>query len=156
MRSLLRETAVIDEAIELRLKNDIAEVPRLAEIVDEFCARHDLTPEIVNKFHLAVDEALTNIISYACGDDKEHEIAVRLAIADGAMTAELADDGRPFDPLQLKPPDVGLSIEEREVGGLGVYFIGSLMDDVRYWHDGQRNHLAFSKRIGGEADTAVG
>jgi len=142
----------MNESIELRLKNDIAEVPRLAAIVDEFCARHALSPAIANKFNLAFDEALTNIISYAYSDGKEHEIVVCLAIADGAMSAELADDGRFFDPLQLKPPDTTAPIEERKIGGLGVYFIKSLMDDVRYWHDGYCNHFAFSKRIDGEAE----
>lgn len=141
----------MNESIELRLKNDISEVPRLADIVDAFCERHAVSPAIANKFNLAFDEAVTNIISYAYSDDKAHEIVVSLGFADGVMSAELADDGSPFNPLQAKPPDVAAPLEERGIGGLGVYLIKELMDDVRYWHDGQRNHLAFSKRIDGAA-----
>jgi anti-sigma regulatory factor (Ser/Thr protein kinase) len=63
------------------------------------------------------------------------------------LTAELVDDGRAFDPLQVAAPDLAAPLEERAVGGLGVHLMRHLVDDIQYRRDGGRNHLVFTKRI---------
>src|SRR5258707_15685266 len=131
----------------LSLKNDPAEIARLAPMVAEFCAHHTLAESTAAQLNLVLDEAITNIISYAYDDAGEHEITVRISLARGALTAELVDDGRAFDPLQTAPPDLDAPLAERSVGGLGGHLMRRLMDDIRYRREGARNHLVLAKRI---------
>jgi serine/threonine-protein kinase RsbW len=131
----------------LNLKNDPAEIARLAHSVTEFCARHALAEATAAQLNLALDEAITNIIAYAYDDADEHEIAVRISLVAGALTAELIDDGREFDPLLVAAPDPAASLAERSVGGLGIHLVRRLMDDIRYRREGARNHLVLAKRI---------
>jgi serine/threonine-protein kinase RsbW len=131
----------------LSLKNDPAETERLTARVAEFGARHALPDRIVSHVNLALDEAITNIVFYAYDDVDDHEIAVRISLAHGMLTAELVDDGRAFDPLQVAAPDLAAPLEERAVGGLGVHLIRHLMDDIQYRREDGRNHLVFTKRV---------
>jgi serine/threonine-protein kinase RsbW len=131
----------------LSLKNDPAETERLTARVTEFGARHALPDRIVSHVNLALDEAITNIVFYAYDDADDHEIGVRISLAQGMLTAELVDDGRAFDPLQVVTPDLAAPLDERAVGGLGVHLMRHLVDDIQYRRDGGRNHLVFTKRI---------
>jgi serine/threonine-protein kinase RsbW/sigma-B regulation protein RsbU (phosphoserine phosphatase) len=131
----------------LSLKNDPAEIARLAPLVAAFCARHALAEATAAQLTLVLDEAITNIISYAYDDAGEHEISVRISLAPGTLIAELVDDGREFDPLQVAAPDLAAPLVERAVGGLGVHLMRRLMDDIRYRREGARNHLVLAKRI---------
>jgi len=131
----------------LSIKNEPAETERLTARVTEFGARHALPDRIVSHVNLALDEAITNIVFYAYDDADDHEIGVRISLAQGMLTAELVDDGRAFDPLQVVAPDLAAPLEERAVGGLGVHLMRHLVDDIQYRRDGGRNHLVFTKRI---------
>ncbi len=131
----------------LSIKNDPAETERLTARVTEFGARHALPDRIVSHVNLALDEAITNIVFYAYDDADDHEIGVRISLAQGMLTAELVDDGRAFDPLQVAAPDLAAPLEERAIGGLGVHLMRHLVDDIQYRRDGGRNHLIFTKRI---------
>lgn len=136
-------------SMELRLSNRLGEIPRLAEAVDGFFRHNDLSPDLAFTFNLALDEVVTNVISYAYDDSAEHQIEVRLGVeADGSVTAAVIDDGTAYDPLSQPPPDIAAPLERREIGGLGVHFVRSLMDRVAYRREGGRNRLEFSKRIG--------
>ena len=142
-----RLIGVSDERLALRIANDVAELTRVADSVDEFCAAHSLPADCAFKLNIALEELLTNTISYGFDDAQPHEIAIDIAVADDAIVAEISDDGRPFDPLQAPPPDLDSPIEERRVGGLGVHLVKTLMDEVVYDHRGGRNHIRLRKRI---------
>ena len=75
-----------------------------------------------------------------------HLLAV--ALWGGVVTAEVSDDGRAFDPLKVPPPDLESDLQSRPVGGLGVHFIKTLMDEVSYRREGGRNILTMHKRFG--------
>jgi serine/threonine-protein kinase RsbW len=131
----------------LNLRNDQAEIVRLARLVTEFCARHGLAEATAAQLNLALDEAITNIIDYAYDDAGEHVITVRVSVMAGALTAELIDDGREFDPLLVAAADSATPLAERPVGGLGIHLVRHLVDDIRYRREGARNHLVLAKRI---------
>lgn len=139
------------DALDLKLRNDLDEIPRLAETIEDFFAGHDLPPTLAFNFNLALDELLTNVISYAFPQGSAHEIAVRVALGgDGLVTAEIEDDGAAFDPFSdAKPPVLDGDIDDRPVGGLGIHFVKSMMDDVRYERRGDRNHVFLAKRTAG-------
>jgi anti-sigma regulatory factor (Ser/Thr protein kinase) len=132
--------------IEIRLKNQLPEIHRLAELVDAFFSDQGLPGKLSYNFNLAFDEIITNIVSYGYDDSDEHMIDVRLELVDGRVEAEVVDDAKAYDPLQAKEPDVNASLEDRPIGGLGVFFVKELMDDVRYRYENGRNHFYFCKR----------
>jgi anti-sigma regulatory factor (Ser/Thr protein kinase) len=140
-------TGVGDERLNLRIVNDLAELARVAEIVDEFCATRSIPADCAFKINVALEELLTNTITYGYSDARRHEIAIALAHAGDEITVELSDDARPFDPLQASPPDLDSAIEDRRVGGLGVHLVKSLMDEVAYAHRDGRNHVTLRKKI---------
>ena len=81
---------------------------------------------------IAVDEACTNIIEHAYACQDRGPIECTCQISDRGLVIVLHDYGQPFDPAQVAEPDLDASLQERNSGGLGVYFIRQLMDDVRY------------------------
>jgi len=76
-------------------------------------------------------------------------VDVSLALYDGCLTLMIEDDGPSFDPLLLAAPDVTASLEERRVGGLGVYLVRQMMDAVSYRRLGGHNQLSMTKRVRG-------
>jgi anti-sigma regulatory factor (Ser/Thr protein kinase) len=139
---------VTDGLLTLSIVNDLAELTRVAESVDEFCEAQSVPQACAFKLNIALEELLTNTISYGFEDSGRHEIALTVACQGEEIVAEIKDDARQYDPLQEAPePDLDSALEERRVGGLGVYLVKTLMDDVRYeYRDGQ-NRVTLRKNI---------
>jgi serine/threonine-protein kinase RsbW len=129
------------------LRNDPAEIERLAPEVEGFGARHELPPATIFALNLALEEVVTNIIAYGYDDGAAHVIDVELRVLDGTVTTTVEDDGRPFDPLAAPEPDVAAPLEEREIGGVGVLLVRRLMDEVTYARSQGRNRLTFTKQL---------
>ncbi len=136
------------ETVTLRLANRLSEIPVLAERVEAVAAAHGLPPGVIFKLNLVLDEVLTNVIDYAYQDDQPHEIQVVLAVDGDGVVAEVIDDGRAYDPTATPDPDITLGIEERPIGGLGIFFAKRMMDRVEYRRDGAFNRLLLAKGIG--------
>lgn len=131
----------------VELKNDLAELDRLAGELEAFGARNGLPEQLVLELNLVLEEIVTNIVSYGYDDEAEHLIGVELELADGELRTRVEDDGKPFDPLQQELPDTSVALEEREVGGLGVLLVRRLMDEVSYQRARDRNVLEMTKRV---------
>jgi anti-sigma regulatory factor (Ser/Thr protein kinase) len=129
------------------LRNDLEELGRLAAEIETFGEQHALSPAVQNAVMLALEEIVTNVISYGFDDDAAHEIGVRLAVHDSELTATVDDDGVPYDPLQAAEPDVTASLDERSIGGLGILLVKKMMDTVTYERAGGRNVLRMRKRL---------
>jgi serine/threonine-protein kinase RsbW len=99
--------------------------------------------ERISEIELALEEVLVNIFKYAykdCSLDGDIEITCTLADAQ-SFVIEIADSGVPFDIFSAREPDVTAGIDERQIGGLGIFFVKRLMDDVQYRREGGRNTL---------------
>jgi anti-sigma regulatory factor (Ser/Thr protein kinase) len=91
---------------------------------------------------LAIEEAVTNVVSYAFAEmPPPHRIQIRLVIDENRCAAEIADNGRPFDPSAAPPPDLTGTIEERDPGGLGIHLIRNMADRVEYRRADGQNRL---------------
>lgn len=139
--------------LKVRLANQLSEIEPLAEAVEAFCEEHGVPPQSVFHLNLVLDELITNIVSYGYDDEDPHEIEVRLELSGDRLTAEVVDDGRPFDPLSAPPPDLDASLEDRAIGGLGVHFLRTLMQDVEYRRNGGLNQIRFTKNLSAPAET---
>lgn len=140
------------ERLFVEIDNDIAEIARLSSLIDGFAERHRLPEAVVFHLKLAFDELLTNIISYGFHDGRRHKISASMTfetdMADGdRLAAEIIDDGIAFDPLSCAAPDLDQPLEDRAIGGLGIHFIRSVMDDVAYHRSQGRNHFKMIKKV---------
>lgn len=130
-----------------RLLNNTDEMARLDRAVDEFGLAEEWSEQMSYHIKLALEEVVMNVISYAYDDDGTHEFEVRLCSNSEGVVIDVIDDGRPFDPLhEAAEPDVEATLEARNIGGLGVFFVKTLMDDVEYRRENDRNRLTLTKR----------
>lgn len=102
--------------------------------------------ERIREIELAVEEILVNIIKYAyegCDDRGSIEISCKPE-GGRSLVIEIADSGTPFDITSVPDPDVNADINDRQIGGLGIYFVKQLMDEVRYRREDGRNKLTLT------------
>lgn len=137
--------------LEVALANRASELQRLASDLERFARNHRIPERDVHALSLALDEVITNTIAYGYDDQGAHEIRVRVTLANGRLSAEVEDDGRPFDPLTAPEPDLTSAVEDRPVGGLGIHLVRSLMERVDYRRESGKNHLIMSKRLSAAA-----
>jgi len=114
--------------------------------VNEQLKKSQYTPKAQNELLMAAEEIFINIASYA------YSPGVGLAwinasVKDGTITIEFRDRGYPFDPLAKRDPDVTLSAEKRQVGGLGIFMVKKIMDEVSYRRENGENILTIRKKL---------
>ncbi len=129
------------------IDNDVAEIAGLTARMEAFGEKHHLPSSAIFHMTLAFDEFLTNIIFYGFSDSERHTITVRIELDGDALEAEIIDDGIAFNPLARPSPDTTKSVEDRDVGGLGIHFIRTVMDKVEYFRVDGRNHLRMVKKV---------
>lgn len=96
---------------------------------------------------LAVEEVVVNIVNYAYPTDQSGELTITTALTEASITITFADRGIPFNPLTQSPPDLTLTAEERPIGGLGIFLVREMMDEVDYRFCDGRNVLTITKHI---------
>ena len=127
------------------LKNQIEEIGRMATFLDELGEELQLSPELSFNIHLALEEAVSNVIMYAYPEGETHEFALTVRQVDNRLIFKLIDTGKEFDPTRQPDADVTLSLEERPIGGLGIFLIRRIMQAVEYRRVGDKNILTMVK-----------
>jgi serine/threonine-protein kinase RsbW len=127
--------------LDMSLANDVQEVGRVIDSLEEFGAARGIAPEQCLRFGLALDELITNIISYGLPGKSGGMIRLVIEHSDGMLRAELIDNGPPFDPLQAEIEGPTGDIEQRSVGGLGLTLVKASMDRLGYRRDGGFNRV---------------
>lgn len=124
------------EVFEIELVNQFSEIDRLNDAFNEYADRVEIDMATQLKINMVFDELINNIISYGFNDQREHKIMVRADRGTDELIIQIEDGGIPFNPFLRETPDVGASLEERDIGGLGIHLVKEVMDSVSY----QRNH----------------
>lgn len=126
-----------------------ASTKHLAEVRD-FVAEHasefGFGSQEISDIRLAVDEAFTNIIKHAYKDDGQQSVKVSLGHNSETFWISLFDSGKSFSLTDYKEPDIKEKIKQKKRGGVGVYLIKKLMDDVEYLHEGPQNEIRMTKK----------
>lgn len=134
-------------SISIRIAADVREIERLNRLVRQFGELHDVPSRTLYAVNLALDELVTNVILYGYENSEGKEVVVHIETLGSDLTASVSDDAKPFDPLQVSPPDLNAPLEDRQLGGLGIHLVRSLMDKVTYTREGEKNVLTVRKRI---------
>jgi len=127
------ETSV-QAKLEITVGLDPSEPRKAVERFERFALDHELPMGLTFKFQLALDELLTNVVSYAFDDGaRDPVITLVLQLGGGQLEALVVDNGRPFNPVRDAPvPDLDLSAEDRRVGGLGIHLTKAFVHTLNY------------------------
>ena len=120
---------------------------QVADFVDAELEKRECPMAAMAQIDIAMDEIYANVANYAYGDDDPGEITVRLDFTPDHSGVKMTfiDAGIPYDPLKKPDPDVTLEAEQRAIGGLGIYMVKQLMDEVNYEYRGGMNILRLKK-----------
>jgi anti-sigma regulatory factor (Ser/Thr protein kinase) len=129
---------------EITLGTDLSELATLAAFVDRFAADAALSEEVAFQLSLVLEELVTNAITHGAA---RGAIELRLERQSEAVKVDLIDTGAAFDPRSVPPPALDAPLEERHVGGLGVYLVRQFVDEIDYRREDGRNHLRLCKRL---------
>lgn len=129
------------------LKNDIEEIRTMSAFLEEISSELNLSMENTFNINLAIEEAVTNIILYAYPQGEEHDFILSADYAENQITFRLIDSGKEFDPTARPDVDVTLPLEERPIGGLGIFFMRQIMKTVEYQRVDGKNILTMVKNL---------
>ncbi len=131
----------------LFIDNQLEELSRVVEFLEELGEEWELAMTLVFSLNLVLEEALTNVILYGFDNDDKHAIEINFKKVDHELSITIIDDGRAYDPTLKADPDITLSVDERPIGGLGIFLIKKIMDSVEYQRKENKNFLILKKNI---------
>jgi len=129
------------------IKNELSEMTVVQEKLNQYYDFHNFSENVRFAIDLAMDEIITNIISYAFEPGTSHPIYIDLDIKDNYLIILIKDDGVPFNPLEAKEPDFDIPLSDRTIGGLGIFLTKKNMDEVHYEFNKPYNCLTLKKKI---------
>jgi len=116
--------------IEVALANDLREIANVAAHIDSFCAEREIAHEVPYAVNLALEELLSNTITYGYDDEEAHRIEVVLRLEGEALVVIIVDDAKAFDPTQA--PEPASPLDDDGLGALGLLLVNRMMDRVEY------------------------
>ena len=129
----------------LTLKNDARQVEQLSAFVKDALARVDLSTKEAREVRLAIEEAVVNVMNYAYPSGTEGNVSIELLSDGHRLKCIISDAGIPFDPTETADADTTSSVEDRRIGGLGIYLLRQLMDTINYERIDGKNVLTLRK-----------
>jgi len=125
--------------IRLVVPNDLSELRRVSEWVRRFADEQQLIHRDAYALELSLNEALTNVMSYAYQDQAQHDIAVELEAQPGRIRIEIEDDGVPFNPLEVPVEEAPQCLDRSRPAGRGLPLMRAFMDELHYRQRDGRN-----------------
>ena len=127
-----------------KIQSSLDKLERVTSAIEEIGQQENWPPDLAFKVNLILDELGVNVMSYG---GEVSGIEISLSSEEEAITIEITDDGEPFDPLNdAAEPDLTSPLGERRVGGLGLYLVRSMVDELHYRREQGKNHLVLMKR----------
>lgn len=133
---------------EVTVEATVESIPVITEFVDEQLEQYDCPVKAQAQIDIAIDELFSNIVHYAYHPGTG-PVTVRVEVVEEPLSVVITfiDQGVPYDPLAKSDPDVTLSAEEREIGGLGIYIVKKNMNEITYEYKDGRNILKIRKEL---------
>ena len=131
----------------ISITNNLEQAEILSRFVEEVAEEWGLPGKIILNLVLVVEEVVANIIFYGYDDRAEHRINLGFSYEDNTITLQVEDDGRAFNPLLAAPADTTAELHDCKVGGLGLYLVRKIMDEITYSRLNNKNILILKKHI---------
>lgn len=132
----------------IEILNDVEELHKVETFIEQFCNDWGIGTGEMHKINLAMEEIVSNIINYGYSNEADHTIGITANYEKDILKLTIKDDAKAFNPLEHKDPDdLDKPAEDREIGGLGIFFIKKMMDRVEYRHESNHNILIIEKMI---------
>ena len=136
----------MSEQLKLKVETNPSELERISAAVEDIGQRENWPAQFIFRVNLVLEELGLNIMNYG-HDEGLHEFEVTLTSEADVLRIEVTDDGRPFDPLNEAPEaDLDASVDDRQVGGLGIYLVRTMVDEMSYRREQDKNHLTLVAR----------
>jgi anti-sigma regulatory factor (Ser/Thr protein kinase) len=132
---------------EIILTNCLAGVEQLAFALDHFCNVQGLSDQVKNQVNLVLEELYTNTVNYGFEGINDGRVVIALLNNVSYLEIVYQDNGIAYNPLQAEDPELLLSVEDRPIGGLGVFFVKTMTDHVEYMRDGGFNIIKMTKNL---------
>ncbi|MFA5904554.1 MAG: ATP-binding protein [Desulfobacula sp.] len=120
---------------------DIDSVRQIQEFVREFLSTRCSNENRLLKIDLVIEEIIVNIVQYGDTDIQNSAIDVEVDVADNNIILEISDGGPSFNPLELENPDIKAGLDQRRPGGLGIFFVKQIANEIQYERKDNRNIL---------------
>ena len=146
---LLEKTDTLQfNANELHIEALVENLPEVLAFIEEKLEAADCPPKTMMQISVAAEEIFVNIAHYAYAPDKG-SATVRVEVDEDPLAVSITfmDHGMPYDPLAKEDPDIHLSADDRQIGGLGVFLVKQTMDDVNYEYKDGQNILTLKKSL---------
>jgi serine/threonine-protein kinase RsbW len=132
---------------EIKIKNEVGELERVNQFVEEIGEELGLDMELQMNLNLVMEEMVSNVIFYAYPEGKEEEIELVAESNGKELTFVLSDKGKEFDPTMKEDADPNVNPMERDIGGMGIYIVKNIMNQVTYQRLEGKNLLTMKKEI---------
>jgi len=134
-KTIEREFPAVDESLD-----------KINEFLAEELEKRDCTPKALNQINIATEEIFVNIAHYAY-QNTVGKMKLTMEFEEDMVKLRFIDYGMPFNPLAKNDPDITLSAEDRDIGGLGIFMVKKIMDNVEYKYENGKNILILTKKI---------
>ncbi len=131
----------------LRVHATTANIAAVRDFVASHAEAHGFNTEDIDRIRLAVDEAYTNVIKHAYDFDESQWVSIEVKTDPRTIHVVISDSGRSFNPDGYQEPNIEERIKMRKRGGVGVFLIHKLMDEVEYRKQGSLNEIVLTKHL---------
>jgi anti-sigma regulatory factor (Ser/Thr protein kinase) len=135
------------DVVSFSMARNEAALAELSASVDRTLEEHHLPMKATFAVQLAIDEFVSNILKFGSGDRSDNDIAIRLVFEDDRVAVEIEHEGDQFNPLERTNPVLDQSLEERQIGGLGIHLTRNTMDECKYSYRDGRNLMVLRKKF---------
>ena len=129
------------DELRVSLSPTLSAVRGLAQMVEEFGDANKLPMQKIYMINLAVEELITNTVSYGLRGVTRPKIEIALQVNSTVLAVTMVDNGQPFDPTQDTNPDLSSAVDDRPIGGLGLHLVKAFADRIKYEYVDGKNRL---------------
>ena len=123
-------------------KANLESIQKIQDFVEENLRGKKSDRSKLFKINILIEEIVVNIVNYAFNNTAEGVINIEIDISGDKMFFKISDNGIPFNPLKAKEPDISASLEDRKVGGLGIFFVKQIAKDISYSYQNSKNCIS--------------
>lgn len=132
----------------INIKSKLQGIEVMTTQLEKMCNEWEINERVAFSMNLALEEILSNIINYGLKGKEDRSIIIRFSLDNNNLRVQIKDDAPEFNPLDVAiPDDLDKSVEERSVGGLGIYLVKKFTDNFTYRRNNNKNIITLTKKL---------